>query len=705
MRGNFMLKSSILALSGAAALCAFASSAVPPPKALDIDAGRALFDRTLRNPADVPVSFEYASVRHRGLGDFEILENSTVQTSEGFKGTMRAKVDDTLSVRVETAYCARFGESEYTVWFENAGTAPSKVLRDVVTADVSFDGDRPVLRGIMGDHDNFYAGYEQDLSVADKYFRSDNGRATHIVFPYFDLVHGEGGTLLALGWAGTWRALFSAGGGSARVRARTCAFLDAALMPGEKLRTGLVVMLPYRGRDGDDAANLWRRWFLECNAPKANEKGDLLKPFSTFGFAGDTGLPNSDGSISERHFTWKPTLDKLVAENIVPDFRWFDAGWYFDPSGNTVESDWWGTVGSWELDTVKWPGKSFRESNEACHKAGMKVFAWFEPERVTHVDELVRNYGYKKEWGVDSGWCVTSNLGDPECLRWTLGRIVKMMDENAVDMYREDNNSDPAGSWGRLDDAETRKLGLPRWGVNENKCIQGHYALWDGIIDYCRKAGKCPYVDSCASGGGRNDIESMRRGFPMMRSDFDRTTTSMRLSQTWGFCKWIPFHGSSTKETAGQLEGMPGPGADRYIVRASLLPIWNYGDSVTQNKDLDFDLLRANIGIWKSVRHLLVRDFYTLTPWRHELDRSGWTVFAYDAPELGESIVLAFRQEECAEGEFTARLKFADPSASYEIADDDSSAKRTVSGAELRKGLALSLPSPRSSLLLRLKRL
>ena len=678
---------------------------LPAPRALDLAAGQSLFDRTLRLPKDVPMAFTYDGRRHTGLGDFDVLENSLEQVAPGLRGRMRVKVDETLEIRVETAYCAEFGESEYTVWFENPGDRPSKVLRKILTTDLRFAGEKPVLRGVMGDHENYYAGYEQDLEKQDKFFWTDSGRATHVVFPYFDLVHGDGGTLIALGWAGVWDALFSSYEGETAVRSRTCSLIDAVLLPGEKIRLGLVALLPYKGRDPDHATNLWRSWFLKYNAPKANAQGDLLQPFSTFGFAGDTGLPNSDGSISERHFTWKPTLEKLVAERLVPDFRWFDTGWYCDPAGRTVESDWWGTVGAWELDRVKWPGTSFRDSNEACHRAGMKVFVWFEPERVTHLDDLCKNFGYRREWGVEGPWCITSNLGDPDCLKWTLDRIVKMMDENAVDLYREDNNSDPGNSWRKLDAAEESKLGLPRKGINENKCIQGHYALWDGIIDYCRKNGKCTFVDSCASGGGRNDLESMRRGVPMMRSDFDRTTTSMRLSQTWGFCKWVPFHGSSTKETVNQLDGMTGAGADKYIIRASLLPIWNYGDSVTQNKDLDFDLLRSNLGTWKSVKHLLIRDFYTLTPYHHEFDRLGWTAFAYDAPERGESIVLAFRQEDCAKDTFVARLKFAEPTATYAVTDDDTGVTTTVTGKALREGgLTIRRAAPRSSALLRLSR-
>ena len=677
-------------------------------KSLNLAYAEKLFKEKLIDAENLPMSFVYDGKAYKGLGKLMKLDEKMADTPNGVAATLRYKLDDMVVVSLELAFNAEFGEMEYTVWFENTGKAPSKVLRDVNVIDTEVTGDNPILRGCLGDHANFYAAYEHDLSKGTQFFRSDGGRATHVVFPYFDFVHGDGGTLFALGWAGTWNAMFSPQDGFVTLKAQTCNDFNAVLMPGEKVRTGLVVLLPYKGRNADDATNLWREWWMACNMPRANAQGDPIQPFSTNCWASDTGLPNSDGSISERNFTWKPTLDKILKENVKPTFRWFDAGWYFDPEGNTVESNWWGTIGSWELDRVKWPGNSFRESNDACHAVGMKVLVWFEPERVTNVPALVKNYGYKAEWTIDNGrGVITNNLGNDECLQWTMERIIKMMDENGVDLFREDNNSDPGSSWPALDNAESRKYGVPRRGVNENKSIQGHYKLWDGIIDYCGKHGKCTFVDSCASGGGRNDIESMRRGIPFMRSDYDRTTTSMRLSMTASFCKWIPFHGASTKETQGQLESAKGRGSDEYVNRVSLLPVYNIsGYDFTHNPEIDFNLLRRNFDEWKRYNYLLTRDLYVLTPWHHNLDRLGWTAFAYDAPEHGESILLVFRMESCRTDTFTAKLPFAENGKRYELKNMDTGETVTTAGEKLRQeGVVVTLNHPRASALFEVKKL
>ncbi len=675
-------------------------------KSLNVLQGKALFESVLSSAEHFPVSFTYDGQKYSSLAALPCLSHTISRIDTGLQLDASYRLDDSVRIRLLVRYNEEYGQSEYTVFFENVSSAPSGVLTAVSALDCAFPGENPVLRGILGDHQNYYAPYETDLARQDAYHESLGGRATHVAFPYFNLVHGDGGTLIALGWAGTWNALFTRTGASARAVLRSNPGLNAVLMPGETITTGLIVLLPYAGRSETDAMNLWREWFIRCNMPRANASGEEIAPFSTAFFAYDTGLPNSDGSISERHFTWKPSMEKLLSEGFKPDFRWFDAGWYFDPAGNTVESDWWGTIGSWELDREKWPGSTFRESVDDFHNRGIKTLVWFEPERVTHVDDLVKNYGYKPEWAIAAGGSITNNIGDPDCLEWTAGRVIKMMDENNVDLYREDNNANHNETWRRLDRERTQKSGLPSYGIAENNSIVGHYRLWDRILDYCRSTDKCTFVDSCASGGGRNDIESLRRGIPFMRSDADRTTSSLRLSMSASFNQWIPFHGAATKETAGQVDPSVGAGSDGYVFRASYLPVFNYSEAYLHNPELDFDRMRRYTGEWKSIRHLLTKDMYVLTPWHSRDNRTGWTAFAYDDPDAGDSLILAFRMEECEEESCSVTLPFADEGAQYELTNADTGEKQIICGDRLKNGtLSLALPEKRSCLMLRIRRM
>jgi hypothetical protein len=141
-------------------------------------------------------------------------------------------------------------------------------------------------------------------------------------------------------------------------------------------------------------------------------------------------------------------------------------------------------------------------------------------------------------------------------------------------------------------------------------------------------------------------------------------------------------------------------GSSVYVARASYLPVYNISQAFSRNKALDFDLMRRNFNEWKRVRHLLVKAFYPLTPWRHHNDCAHWTAFAYDDPEAGESILLAFRMEEAEATTFSAPLPFALPEATYTVRNADNGAALTLDGPALRRfGVTVTLPEPKSSAL------
>jgi hypothetical protein len=57
----------------------------------------------------------------------------------------------------------------------------------------------------------------------------------------------------------------------------------------------------------------------------------------------------------------------------------------------------------------------------------MKTLMWFEPERITDPESLVKNYGYQLEWAIrrEGNTAISNNIGDPACFRWTVDRIKK----------------------------------------------------------------------------------------------------------------------------------------------------------------------------------------------------------------------------------------------------------------------------------------
>ena len=326
----------------------------------------------------------------------------------------------------------------------------------------------------------------------------------------------------------------------------------------------------------------------------------------------------------------------------------------------------------------------------------MKTLVWFEPERVTDPESLEKNYGYNIDWAIreEGERTISNNIGDPECLKWTTERICKMLRENKVEMYREDNNCNASKLWKHLDSIE----GENRYGITESKFIIGHYKMWDDIIECTLSYGGCGFVDSCASGGGRNDLESLRRGVPLLRSDSDRTTAALRLSMSSSFNKWIPFCGASSKETS--TEHAPAVAGDKFVWRASYLPTLNVSTRFVHNPDQNFDMLRFGIHEWRRVNSYLLKEFYTLTPWHKEKDNTSFTAFCYYDPEKDEGIVLAFRQERCVKRQLDVKLPFASETDRYAFTDEDSGEKTVTDGR-----ITLDFDAPRTSKLLWVKKI
>ncbi len=657
----------------------------------------------LEEPAGFPFRFCYGDKVIRGFPDtvFTCVDKRVRRESGRETTEICWQKDYALFVTLRCSHYALYGVSEWTVWFENRGLRDTDVLSGTETV-LTFPGKYPVLKGILGDHGNSYRPYALDVSDQRRRFESNSGRATHVLFPYFNLEYGDGGVMLAIGWAGTWRADFrhDVVNGITEYRAASVNRLRTRLKPGEKIRTALFVRAPYRVRSEDYATNFWRSWFIAHNLPPADGKRTPLQPFSTCCLASDTGRPNSDGSISESFDTWQPSLEKMIAEDVKTDFRWFDAGWYAAPDGSSPDRDWWGTVGTWTLDPVKWPGETFLASTDFARAHGMKTLMWFEPERVTDPEALERNWGYDAKWAVRMPGIkpVSNNLGDPACYRWTVGRIEKTLRENKVELYREDNNSDQATLWQYLDGQE----GENRSGITESKFIDAHYRMWDEIIACTLSYGGCGFVDSCASGGGRNDLESLRRGVPLLRSDADRTTTALRLSMTTAFNRWVPMCGANNKEKPDQLS--PTGKLDPYVWRASYLPILNVDSQFVQDPDQDFNMLRRGLREWKRVSAYLLKDFHVLTPWHTEGDVYGFTAYAFYDPERASGVLLAFRQEKCMEDTLPVTLSFAGGQGRFTLTDEDTGRVLETSGAEASEyGVSLRFPAPRQARLLWLR--
>ncbi len=110
--------------------------------------------------------------------------------------------------------------------------------------------------------------------------------------------------------------------------------------------------------------------------------------------------------------------------------------------------------------------------------------------------------------GVDGGLKLL-DLGNPAAQKWLTDHVDKTITEQGIDLYRQDFNFDPLGYW-RGNDAPDRQ------GITENLHVQGYLAYWDEL----RRRHPKLLLDSCASGGRRNDLETLRRSVPLHKTDY-----------------------------------------------------------------------------------------------------------------------------------------------------------------------------------------
>jgi alpha-galactosidase len=229
------------------------------------------------------------------------------------------------------------------------------------------------------------------------------------------------------------------------------------------------------------------------------------------------------------------------------------------------------------------------------------------------------------------------------------------------------NGGGPLPTWRKNDAAD-------RQGITENLYVQGHLAFWDEL----RRRNPGLRIDSCASGGRRNDLESMRRAVPLLRSDFQfpdmKGVVEGNQGHTYGLSFWLPYQG-----TGCYL-------ADKYSVRSFYLPAFGTVGFTPATAAIHREAYEECVRI----APLMLADYHPLTPYSRQAD--GWIAWQFNRPERGDGVVQAFRRGECTKAMMNFRLSGLDPKARYAITNFDLDATEMLSGDELlKKGLTLEI--------------
>ncbi|HNS19773.1 MAG TPA: alpha-galactosidase [Sedimentisphaerales bacterium] len=606
-----------------------------------------------REVSKPPFSFVYGG---RGsdtlLGSWQFNETTEKLDANRSKRTqVYTDPKTSLVVRCEIVDYRDFPTVEWTLYFKNAGSTDTPILEDIQSLDTQFErraASEFLLHHFVGSPCTAwdYRPLETSLKAqTTQRITGAGGRPTNSDLPYFNLETGDGGVIVAVGWPGQWAARFVR---DAQTHLRIAAgqeLTHLTLHPGEEIRTPLVVLQFYRG-DWIDAQNTWRRWMWAHNVPRPG--GKTLVPQIAACSSHQYGEMINADEASQKMF-----VERYLGEGLALDYWWMDAGWYWNKHG-------WPHVGTWEVDTNRFPN-GLRTISDYAHARGVRTIVWFEPERVAADTWLSNTHPGWIHGGAAGGLL---KLGEPEVLEWLTNHVDKLLVDQGVDLYRQDFNMDPLNFW--------RDADVPdRQGIAEIRHVTNYLAYWDEL----RRRHPNMLIDSCASGGRRNDLETLRRAVPLLRSDFLLEPVSQQ-NHTYGIAFWIPFYGTGINQF------------DAYSLRSCICPHVTACYDM-RRQDQDYSTVRRLLRQWRQeIAPNYWGDFYPLTP--YSMDDNVWVVWQFDRPECGQGMVQAFRRAKSEEKSTLVRLQGLDPQARYRLADIDTDRTWTQPGQELlERGLRI----------------
>lgn len=575
-----------------------------------------------------------------------------------------------LELRVEYTEYRDFPVTEWVAYITNRGEENTPVLSEIRIMEHIISGTKPVLTYGNGDTvlDN---GYEYFTDPVDRELRiaPRDGLACHFAFPYMRLMLEEYGINIAVGWPAQWETVFAPCTAGVRFTAgqqRTGMYLK----PGETIRTPRITLMGFSG-DESRGRNIWRRWYFKHIIPREN--GDIIPPKLCLHTWLIDGKPEFTGITEENQLN---AIQTYVQRGLKPDIWWIDAGWY------PCDFNWTNT-GTWKPFRKQLPN-GLGPVGEKCEKEGIQFLLWFEPERVREKTELDLEHPewmlhYHDKDGNDHEDRLL-NLADQACLNWLIEMVDGYIKEYHIHIYRQDFNFPPLRYW-----MENEEPG--RTGMLENLHTQGYLRFWDELL--IRNPGL--WIDSCSSGGRRNDLETMRRAVPLHYTDIGYGVHPVKQKQHREMFEWIPYfraHTMSWDNEQGDYDDTRRP-VDEFAYHCAMAPAIT---SMIEYYDKDelFSVGKKMHPIWREAARLMISgDYYPLTECRKSAE--DYYAMQFDDAAAGKGFIQVVRNTRVKEDSCTV-FPFADQEAVYQFTDLESGSTMSIPGAELKRGFTVSIP-------------
>ncbi len=615
----------------------------------------------------LPISFESDGVKYSGIPDSwnpqcSVTTPKSGATTETIRGV---NPDNGMEIAFERTAYHDFPVEEWMYVFRNPTGNNTGVMSEVLAADAGFEfRESPRLWHAIGEHELPAVNYSfvREIMPAGKnfHFEDSGGYSSWRSFPYFRLIGKDRCLTVAVGWGGSWTADFEFTGRAVKFTAGQRG-VKCFLKPGETFRTPRITVMTTASEE--ESVILWRRWFRKYILPK-EEDGSPLRPR----LVGDGG-GNGPLYINETSQSLLNCLRCGREAGFRFDAWWIDAGWYTtrkEKELGIAPDDVWYVAGKWTPDPERFPHK-LRPLADALAETGTELTLWYEPERV-HV--LSPQYSDSKSMlaPVTLGDSGRYDLSRPEVLEYLEQTIAASLRDNGVSIYRQDSNGPAPGSfWDAADLAQ----GDNRSGVTENMHIQNMYKMWD----YIRENSNVKWIDVCASGGRRNDLETLRHhAVPLHYSDtgyfsfIDKQRAHHMLREWFIYYKNIYQHDCTN--------GKPDP----YKTVIDLAPFTTL--AITETWPTEWSAEHKYVDDWNITRPFLVAgDYYLLSG--ENFSAAGWTVSQFSAADGSGGVVTAVRNPENAEKVFRVRPRMLSPNADYIVRNLENGTSCRASGRDL----------------------
>ena len=474
--------------------------------------------------------------------------------------------------RTDYAFSVDDSAEELLLRFKNDGLTDTPLLCNVSTLDRTWPLVASAAATLHTNGGSFarappefdYSPGVKDLPLGvDISISPEEGMSSDGVMPWFALELGgdglSGGTVLSLGWTGNWRLHLTRSAQGVRVRA-SVGDLCAAIQPGETfrvLRVLLVPVLPGTQSTSDSplrtAINVHRRVLVDYKVPRkpsdhASFQGALTASWTWGGWP----TPDLNETGQHQHIAW---IDAIGAEAWWLDAGWFNAPW---PGAIGRTGSFPSGIGNWRLpasgsiNSTMFP-RGIKPLSTAARAKGLRSVVWFDIEGVfpnTTISNMTHNHDLCFQEFASGQRCQLDptrslvNLGNNRTWQYILNFSTSAIEEYGIDVFRLDYNvglgNEPCAMlpcWRAADPPN-------RTGMAEVLYVQGLYALWDTLLS--RFASRDLFIDNCAGGGRRLDLETISRSAPLWRSDAGCPSAEASQATSMGVSLILPISSGAT---------------------------------------------------------------------------------------------------------------------------------------------------------------